>query len=152
MAASRAFYQDIIGMKVVWEPDADNLYLSLGCDNLALHVAPATASSPHEPPASLWKRVLSCCKMTSPPPQRRTSAVARCPAEGLDHIGFIVGCKEDVDFMARKMEQLGVPLAKPVRLHRDGSYSFYIDDPDGNRVQILYEPHITNRNFRYGFV
>jgi len=24
-------------MKVVWQPDLDNLYLSSGCDNLALH-------------------------------------------------------------------------------------------------------------------
>jgi catechol 2,3-dioxygenase-like lactoylglutathione lyase family enzyme len=31
------FYQRAFGMKVVWEPDADNVYLSSGCDNLAIH-------------------------------------------------------------------------------------------------------------------
>lgn len=34
---SMAFYVDILGMKVVWRPDADNIYLSNGSDNLALH-------------------------------------------------------------------------------------------------------------------
>lgn len=34
---SRAFYQGILGMEVVWEPDPQNVYLSSGCDNLALH-------------------------------------------------------------------------------------------------------------------
>lgn len=31
------FYCDTFGMRVVWEPDADNVYLSSGTDNLALH-------------------------------------------------------------------------------------------------------------------
>jgi catechol 2,3-dioxygenase-like lactoylglutathione lyase family enzyme len=31
------FYCDTFGMRVVWEPDADNVYLSSGSDNLALH-------------------------------------------------------------------------------------------------------------------
>lgn len=34
---SADFYRRVFGMKVVWEPDADNVYLSSGCDNLAIH-------------------------------------------------------------------------------------------------------------------
>lgn len=34
---SKTFYQEILGMEVVWEPDPKNVYLSSGCDNLALH-------------------------------------------------------------------------------------------------------------------
>lgn len=34
---SKAFYQEILGMQVVWEPDTQNVYLSSGSDNLALH-------------------------------------------------------------------------------------------------------------------
>ena len=34
---SKKFYQDILGMDVVWEPDFQNVYLSSGCDNIALH-------------------------------------------------------------------------------------------------------------------
>jgi len=35
--ASKRFYCARFGMRVVWEPDADNVYLSSGVDNLALH-------------------------------------------------------------------------------------------------------------------
>ena len=31
------FYVDLLGYSVEWRPDADNLYLSCGNDNLALH-------------------------------------------------------------------------------------------------------------------
>jgi catechol 2,3-dioxygenase-like lactoylglutathione lyase family enzyme len=34
---SKKFYQEIFGMKVVWEPDPQNVYLSSGCDNIAIH-------------------------------------------------------------------------------------------------------------------
>jgi catechol 2,3-dioxygenase-like lactoylglutathione lyase family enzyme len=36
-ARSKNFYRDILGMDVVWEPDPQNIYLSTGCDNIALH-------------------------------------------------------------------------------------------------------------------
>lgn len=32
-----AFYRDLLGMAVEWQPDPDNIYLSSGRDNLALH-------------------------------------------------------------------------------------------------------------------
>jgi catechol 2,3-dioxygenase-like lactoylglutathione lyase family enzyme len=31
------FYRRVFGMKIVWQPDPGNAYLSSGCDNLALH-------------------------------------------------------------------------------------------------------------------
>ena len=31
------FYRDIMGMRVEWQPDADNIYLTSGIDNLAIH-------------------------------------------------------------------------------------------------------------------
>ncbi len=34
---SKAFYQEMFGMEVVWEPDDKSVYLSSGTDNLALH-------------------------------------------------------------------------------------------------------------------
>ena len=34
---AKAFYVRVFGMKLVWQPDPDNAYLSSGCDNLALH-------------------------------------------------------------------------------------------------------------------
>lgn len=37
--ACERFYVELLGMAVEWRPDADNLYLCSGCDNLALHRA-----------------------------------------------------------------------------------------------------------------
>jgi catechol 2,3-dioxygenase-like lactoylglutathione lyase family enzyme len=36
-ARSREFYRKCFGMAVVWEPDPQNIYLSSGCDNIAIH-------------------------------------------------------------------------------------------------------------------
>ena len=41
-ARSKQFYQEILGMDIVWEPDPHNVYLSSGCDNIAIHQVPAT--------------------------------------------------------------------------------------------------------------
>ncbi len=38
------FYNKLLGMKIEWQPDEDNVYLSSGNDNLALHRAPADFS------------------------------------------------------------------------------------------------------------
>ncbi|HKK14529.1 MAG TPA: VOC family protein [Gammaproteobacteria bacterium] len=37
LEACERFYVDLLGMEVEWRPDPDNLYLSSGNDNLALH-------------------------------------------------------------------------------------------------------------------
>ena len=37
--AMKRFYVDVLGFDVEWEPDPDNVYLSSGIDNLALHRA-----------------------------------------------------------------------------------------------------------------
>jgi catechol 2,3-dioxygenase-like lactoylglutathione lyase family enzyme len=39
LAAMKAFYVDLLGFEVEWEPDPDNVYLTSGPDNLALHRA-----------------------------------------------------------------------------------------------------------------
>ena len=40
--AMKRFYVELLGFSVDWEPDADNVYLTSGSDNLALHrVRPA---------------------------------------------------------------------------------------------------------------
>ncbi|MBD2858635.1 VOC family protein [Spongiibacter sp. KMU-158] len=39
--ATVTFYTELLGFAVEWQPDADNVYLCSGCDNLALHRAPA---------------------------------------------------------------------------------------------------------------
>lgn len=34
------FYTELMGMKIDWRPDPDNLYLTTGSDNFAMHRAP----------------------------------------------------------------------------------------------------------------
>jgi len=38
--ACEVFYSQLLGMAVEWRPDPDNVYLTSGNDNLALHRAP----------------------------------------------------------------------------------------------------------------
>jgi len=47
VARAKKFYQEMFGMEVVWEPDAQNVYLSSGNDNIALHevTEPFTAAA-----------------------------------------------------------------------------------------------------------
>src|SRR5262245_60145640 len=33
------FYTQLLGMKIIWQPDEDNVYLTSGADNFALHRA-----------------------------------------------------------------------------------------------------------------
>ena len=51
IAKAKSFYEDTLRMDVVWEPDAENVYLSSGYDNIALHQVtpgfPAIASEQH---------------------------------------------------------------------------------------------------------
>jgi catechol 2,3-dioxygenase-like lactoylglutathione lyase family enzyme len=106
------FYTRVFGMKLVWQPDPDNAYLSSGCDNLALH----------------------------------RGAHGEPDAGALDHLGFIVPSIDEVEAGWRSAQADGLDIAHPLRHHRDGSVSFYIRDPDGNVVQLLYEPTISTLN------
>lgn len=116
---SRRFYEQLLGMRVVWEPDPDNVYFSSGIDNLALHQIPTDELSAFQPPG----------------------------AQLLDHLGVILESPEAVDRMYRALvpmiPSLGGRIVKEPKQHRDGSYSFYFADPDGNVIQALYEPTIS---------
>jgi catechol 2,3-dioxygenase-like lactoylglutathione lyase family enzyme len=47
LEACEHFYTELLGMSVEWRPDADNVYLTSGNDNLALH-----RSAEHSPAAT----------------------------------------------------------------------------------------------------
>lgn len=119
LARSRKFYEELFGMRAVWEPDPENVYLSSGPDNLALHQIPAADVSRY-----------------------RTAK-----DQLLDHLGFIMDSAASVDRLLTQAERFGATIVKPARQHRDGSYSFYMADPDGNVVQVLYEPAASKLKF-----
>lgn len=118
---SRRFYEQLLGMQMVWEPDPDNVYFSSGTDNLALHQISKEELAAYQPPK----------------------------AQLLDHVGVILDSPQAVDRMygelAPRVEQLGGKVVKLPKQHRDGSYSFYFSDPDGNVIQALYEPNISGK-------
>jgi catechol 2,3-dioxygenase-like lactoylglutathione lyase family enzyme len=119
LEAMKRFYVDVLGFNVEWEPDADNVYLSSGIDNLALHRAtePTIGGSPaHSGGGS-----------------------------SLDHFGLIVRSAAEVDAWAAFLESCGVPLDARPRTHRDGARSCYFKDPDGNSVQIIHHPPISEK-------
>lgn len=116
---SQNFYEGLFGMKVVWQPDGDNVYLSSGSDNLALHQI--AAAEQHEYDSAR--------------------------GQFLDHFGFLMDSQESVDRLFQSVERhvgrYGGAVVKVPKRHRDDSYSFYLADPDGNVIQVLYEPTIS---------
>jgi len=111
LEACERFYTHILGMRVEWRPDVDNVYLTSGHDNLALHRVAA------EPGADETQR--------------------------LDHIGFIVPRSAQVDDWFAFLTANDVPIVNPPRTHRDGARSLYCRDPDGNTVQLIYHPGLS---------
>ena len=85
--AMKRFYVDLLGFAIEWEPDADNVYLSSGIDNLALHRAPDMVIPVEDDSTTL-------------PP----------PGGALDHLGLIVRTADDVDRWAAFLESRGVAI------------------------------------------
>lgn len=115
LAASCHFWVELLGFHIEWQPDADNIYLSSGTDNLALHRA--TSAGAAQP--------------------------VRGAPKSLDHLGVIVARAEDVAAWQTFLEAAGVPIVAPAKLHRDGATSCYVRDPSGMVVQILHHPPIS---------
>ena len=105
------FYVELLGMEVEWRPDPDNVYLSGGSDNLALHRATNVAVD------------------------QRADQQQR-----LDHIGFMLARIDHVDLWHQFLLDDGVTILTEPRSHRDGARSFYCLDPSGTRVQIIWHP------------
>ena len=115
MADMKAFYVDVLGFQVEWEPDPENVYLTSGRDNLALHEVAGG------------------------------QALVAAGQGALDHLGLIVASAELVDEWAAFLESRGVALDARPKTHRDGARSCYFRDPDDNRVQIIHHPPISSQ-------
>lgn len=120
VARAEAFYVGVLGFAVEWRPDPDNLYLRLHGDNLALHryVAPTAEEQ---------------------------QILVDGRGQRLAHLGILVKTMRDVDEWATYLRGHGVKILAEPRTHRDGARSLYCADPDGNAVQILYHPPISDR-------
>tara|TARA_B100000029_G_C17521700_1_gene940161 strand:- start:499 stop:840 length:342 start_codon:yes stop_codon:yes gene_type:complete len=111
----KRFYIEVLGYAIEWEPDSDNIYLTSGTDNVALH-----------------RTVRGTTKET-------------LPTTTLDHFGLVVSNPSDVDTWADYLHTKNVILDKAPKTHRDGARSCYFSDPDGNQIQIIYHPPISDK-------
>ena len=70
-------------------------------------------------------------------------------AEGgwLDHFGFIVDTKQDLEDWYQFMKSQGVELLDEPHDHSDGARSFHCKDPAGNIVQPLYHEAVSGQKF-----
>ena len=60
-------------------------------------------------------------------------------ANGLNHFCLTVGDMNDV---LRQMEQAGIRLSQELKIGPDGNRQAWIEDPDGNRIEMLeMAPH-----------
>jgi catechol 2,3-dioxygenase-like lactoylglutathione lyase family enzyme len=55
------------------------------------------------------------------------------------HFAFHFDSRQAVDAVHAQLVASGQPVG-PVHDHRDGTASFYLKDPEGNWLEILYEP------------
>lgn len=62
----------------------------------------------------------------------------------LDHLGFVVPTMQAVDDWETRVRDLGYEPFAPAKTHRDGARSFYLADPDGHVIQLLYHPPISS--------
>jgi len=109
------FWTDGLGFRVDWKPDDDNVYLTSGTDNVALHRCPPT-------------RELDATRSN-------LDHVGVCVPTAAD-----VGRWHDR--LAARADDLGLAILRPVKTHRDGATSFYLRDPAGVTVQIIHLPGI----------
>jgi catechol 2,3-dioxygenase-like lactoylglutathione lyase family enzyme len=73
---------------------------------------------------------------------------AKGPAEGpqrLDHIGFMLPTPAEVDAWYAWITSQNVKMVQDIKTHRDGARSFYIQDPEGIVIQMIYHPPIMAR-------
>ena len=106
------FYTEVLGMDVDWKPDEENVYLTNGLDNLALHYDKDVSTNTND--------------------------------SRLDHFGIFIKKKEDIDKYLSHMKDNNVKIHKEKKIHRDNSISFYVEDPDGNILQILWHPTLSH--------
>ena len=112
---------DLLGFDVRVGADGDNVYLSSGTDNLALHRASPAGAEPAGQPSRLE----------------------------LDHLGLMRSIRRGRGPRSgRAFWRAAVSSSRRwPRTHRDGARSFYFKDPDGNGIQIIHHTRESARSF-----
>lgn len=78
---------------------------------------------------------------------RSRGAGGYAAAGTLDHFGFIVDSKAELQAWHDYMKTAGVTLLDQPHDHSDGARSFHCKDPAGNVVQPIYHPVLSGQSF-----
>ncbi len=113
--ATVRFYREGLGLGLDWQPDPDNVYLSSGPDNVAIHRAPAEQKISSE----------------GSPLDHLGFAMPDAEAVVAWHAALVA-----------EAESLEIEILNAPKAHRDGSTSFYLLDPAGHKVQMLHVPSL----------
>lgn len=65
----------------------------------------------------------------------------------LDHFGFVVDTKEQLEQWFLYLQHKHVKLLDTPHDHSDGARSFHCEDPAGNVIQPIYHPAISGQRF-----
>lgn len=114
LSVSEKFYTEILGMRLLWRREGEIAFVECGNDDLALIQVPEDEADDFQ----------------------------HCPptVQSLHHFGFRVRAKEEIDRLAQEVRDHDIVIDEEPRDHRDGSRSFYFKDPDGNYIQVLWDP------------
>lgn len=121
--ASRRFYADVLGMEEARRPatfDPRIVWFRKGSAEIHLIHASIASQQPGD--------------KTAHPTEERDLGRAR-------HLAFAV---EDVDAVARTLEEHGVPIVLGPRPRGDGAIQIYCHDPDGHLVELHTLPSEAN--------
>jgi catechol 2,3-dioxygenase-like lactoylglutathione lyase family enzyme len=114
MDATLAFYRDLFGLKMISEPDFRAKFLSAGTGRGG--VPEMIVLFPHPPEADPFPRDK--------------------PARVLHHLAFAVH-PERYDQLEAACRQAGLEVRQGVHPVLDDVRTFYVDDPEGNEVEII---------------
>ena len=64
----------------------------------------------------------------------------------LDHLGIVWRITEDVVIWYQHLNAHRVSIKTEPRTHRDGAHSFYCSDPEGNTVQMICPPPLSEQH------
>jgi catechol 2,3-dioxygenase-like lactoylglutathione lyase family enzyme len=110
LARSLGFYLDTLGFEPAYVTDSDWAMVSMAGTTLSLIPVPG-----YTPP-----RILGGAH----------------PA----HLGIVLASPAEVDALHARLQYTDVTAIEAPKAHRDGSYGFYLADPDGNALECIFIP------------
>jgi len=127
LAQSLRFYTEVLGFSRFLDQDSDWAMVSFAGTTLSL--VSRTYSGPL-------------------PSEASSGGSDALPPRGIHHLGLVVSSIQAVDQMYQHLTLpatlASYPSARafPPKLHRDRSYGFYLQDPDGNLLEWIYVPSV----------